>query len=504
MKKTIIALLAAAALFPAGARADTHPCTVARTGGGDWPTLNGNLPSTNVQSADTTLTKSTVGSLTPAWRAQVDGYYSQPIVSGNCVYLTPFGSSGVVTALDIATGSVVWSVPAPLAGQTFAATVVDGTLFMNFPDGGNPKAVALDADTGDVLWRSPSITFGYWANQLASAKVFDGMQLVFTTGPDFDPAARPGYALIDTSNGAILHAQTVIPPEQLDDGFAGGGVWGTPAIDLASGYAFAGTANPDSKTKEHRYDNAIIKIDVARARDASGARVPSAEITNPRFGRIVDAYKGVADTIDDTLYNQPVCSTLGHQFSTPMVNVVCLQTDVDFGDSPTLWSNRYGELMLTQLQKSGHLHTVFADTMERSWTLKLAVDSTATITGGNSSQIATDGKTLYVIANPGVLWAIDGATGGVLWTTPTTGSVFAYMNVALVNGVLYTTTVDGVHAWDAATGDLLWRGGDAAAGGDWCFGATGSVAIAHHMVFSTCTRNELAETTSVAFAWRLP
>ena len=59
----------------------------------------------------------------------------------------------------------------------------------------------------------------------------DGIQVLFTTGPDFDPQARQGYGLIDAATGEVLYESTTIPEEDLDAGYAGGGVWGTPTVD---------------------------------------------------------------------------------------------------------------------------------------------------------------------------------------------------------------------------------------------------------------------------------
>jgi len=503
-KRLLVLMTLALWTVPVPSRADIAPCTGAPADGGDWATHSQNVAATNLQDNETAITAANVATMQLAWTVAANGYFSQPIVAGNCMYLTPFNATGTVEALDIHTGEIVWSVPAPLPGQTFAATVAGSTLYMNFPNTAQPKAAALDADTGALEWTSPEITFGYPANQLSSARVFDGIQIVFTAGPDFDPKARPGYALLDATDGSILHAQTVTPTPLLDDGFGGGSVWGTPSIDPESKYLFVGTGNPDSRTSESNFDNAIIKIDLARARDAAGAPVASTTITNPNFGTIVDVYKGQADTMVDNGYNQPVCSTLGHQIGTPLINPVCLQMDIDFGNGPALWHDKYGRLMLSEIQKSGELHTVFGDTLERAWTMKIAPDSTFTITGGNNSYIATDGTTLYVLTNPGVVWAIDGMTGAVKWVTPTTGTSFAYGNLALANGMLFGLADDGPRAWDAATGTLLWANHDALANSLFCSGATGSIAIAHHMLFATCPRNELTESTSAVIAFRLP
>src|SRR5205085_734061 len=113
--------------------------------------------------------------------------------------------------------------------------------------------------------------------------------------------------------------------------------------------------NPYSRTFEHRYDNAIIKIDLDR--------------TRPTFGQIVDAYKGQTDNVVDGVYNQPVCQTLGNG-GPGYVNPPCGQLDVDFGNGPTMWRTPDGDLMLAQIQKTGMVHVLYGDHMQRAWELQ--------------------------------------------------------------------------------------------------------------------------------------
>ena len=57
--------------------------------------------------------------------------------------------------------------------------------------------------------------------------------------------------------------------------------------------------------------------------------------------------------------------------------------------------------------------------------------------GGNLARIATDGETLYVAANPGVLYALDADDGTERWRAELTGVPMKGGNVALANGVVY-------------------------------------------------------------------
>jgi outer membrane protein assembly factor BamB len=101
---------------------------------------------------------------------------------------------------------------------------------------------------------------------------------------------------------------------------------------------------------------------------------------------------------------------------------------------------------------------------------------------------------------PGVLWAIDAATGAVRWQTPTPEEVSGG-NVALANGVVYYVGMTGLQAFDAATGTPLWVA--AVQGGPNPMNAAGfenpgdGVAIAGHHLVTT-------DTLGIITDWHLP
>jgi outer membrane protein assembly factor BamB len=271
----------------------------------------------------------------------------------------------------------------------------------------------------------------------------------------------------------VLSARPTIPAADFAKGFSGGGIWGTPVIDPESLYAFVGTSNPYTKTREHRFDNAMLKIDV-----------------NPKrrtFGQVVASHKGVPDNVlGDDLYATPQCQALGETAPNPtLVPGICGQQDVDFGNSPTLWRSSDGALMVSQLQKYGVMHTVRASDMKEVWTTgPIGTDSQLTLTGGNHGNAATDGRALYTMTNPGLLQALSAKDGSLLWATPLTEPI-ASKNVVLANGVVLASDYSGVHAFDAATGARLW---DSAAGGaSVSCGAEGDMlSLAHGTVLANC------------------
>jgi len=437
-----LALALATAVTVDTVAASPAPCTEKRPGG-EWARYGQDLMGQQRQRAEKTIGTGTVASLQPVWSTPNTGYLSAPpIVSGGCVLIN---SGGRIVARDLDSGTTVWKSHGPDTSGSFAVTVVDGRVHVGLYNGGRPRAAAFDVRTGKLLWLSDPIWFGQNTNQYASAVVVNGLQVLFTTGPDFQPAARQGYGIVDARTGKVLFKTTTISKEDLAKGYNGGGVWGTPSVDPKTNYLYAGTSNPESKTKEHRYDNAILKIDLDRRRKT--------------FGRVVGSYKGTPDSY--TGYDNPVCQTVG---GTAWVDLgfygsspTCGQLDVDFGNGPTLWRDPSGRTLGAAVQKSGVLHVFDATTMKPVWSeLRFPTLSYAS---GNLGRAATDGSTLYAVTNPSSVVAFDGDTGKQLWQAPVLSPACPQTggNVALANGVLYWVVGPYLVALDAKTGTELYR-----------------------------------------------
>lgn len=466
----VLLLLAATGVPSARAAA---PCTAAGLPGGDWPAYGGPRLGQNDQPAERRISPTTVAGLRLAWQSAPTTFQSVPIAAGRCVYLT---DGGRVEALDLATGRRVWRTPSALPWKEyapFAVAVAGGRVHVNFDNQLAPRQAVLDADTGARRWTSKPVTFGYPAWQLASPAVAGGVSLFTTTGPDFDPHARPGFAVLDSRTGRVLSQRSTIPLTDFRKGYSGAGIWGTPVIDPVSRYAFAGTSNPYSKTKEHRYDNAMVKIDVDPRRRT--------------FGQVVASYKGTPDNVVGApAYDSPVCQTAEQVApSTRFSSVPCLQQDVDFGNSPTLWYSADGKLMVSQLQKFGVMHTVRASDMRLVWQSgPIGTDSTLTLTGGNHGNAATDGKTLFTMTNPGALEALDAATGSLKWVVPLVEPI-ASKNVVHANGVVFASDYAGVHAFAAGTGQRLWDSVRTGAALN-CGNESDMLSLAHGTLLANC------------------
>ena len=460
-----------------GGRAVAAACADASHAGGDWPALNHDLSNTRSQPLEDTIDVTSAPLLAPAWvfSAQDHGATGQiqstPTIAEGCAYITT--SSGWVFALNADSGELVWNerlattVSGVCCGGTlFAPAVVDGVLYVNVsnnpetsPDLSGPHVVAMDAHTGQILWRSLNVASEPGAYTNSSAVYYDGMIFIGISNPEMGFHYIGGFALVDAETGVIIKRTHTIPEEQSAQGYAGGAIWSTAAVDPATGYAYAATGQPsDWAGKESERVNAILKIDLARARDANGDPVASEAITNPTFGEIVDARKGTAD---DPPY-----------------------IDVDFAASPNLYHDADGNQMVAAFQKSGWLHAAHTRHMTPAWSTPLAPFGTAL---GNYSTTATDGTNIYGVGTyPGQMWKIDGTTGRPLWVSPVLTTIGGNP-VTYANGVVYHADGKGfLDAYDAATGAPLMHRPMSLDTGGLCTNAGGGVSIARNTVYAAC------------------
>ncbi len=93
--------------------------------------------------------------MNPAARGHGPGPKSTPAISGTRVFT--LGITGVLSAVDLVTGGVVWRTPPagvlPLYG-TATSPIVDGSRVVAFVGGHDDGALtAFDAATGSVVWR---------------------------------------------------------------------------------------------------------------------------------------------------------------------------------------------------------------------------------------------------------------------------------------------------------------------------------------------------------------
>lgn len=428
MRSKLVGLIVAALLLPlaaaghAGADGDCGGITT----GGDWPLRSGDLSGRRFQPAESTIGPAEAATLEPAWVAPATSISATPIVAEGCVY---FVDAGQVVKLNGDTGGVMWRSLNISAGASLAYEA--GRVFANVTIPGGVGMVALDADTGTVDWAT-DVDDQYGVAVNGSPIPFNGMVLTgiaagiqeLESGEN-RTVMRGGYILLDQATGEVIHKGYTIPDADYDIGYAGGGLWSTPAVDLETGHAYFGTGNPYS-AREHANTNAIIKIDVDRDRAT--------------FGEIVDSYKGVPDLYIANGTYKPACE------ETDLI-VPCEPLDIDFGGSPNIWTDAHGRTLVGDLQKAGVYHAVEASTMNGVWHATISYPAMF----GNAGTAAVDDEGVYATVEFGTMFGLDNTTGGIDWATPTAGNGWATVN-SVANGVVYEADTGFFRAIDRDTG----------------------------------------------------
>jgi outer membrane protein assembly factor BamB len=512
-----VSALLASTVVATGASAAKPGCASPRHPGGEWTTLNGDLRNSRSQPAERGIGTKEAAGLQPAWSFSGDevgatgGMRSTPIVANGCVYLGLgqgyLGDRGDVIALNADTGEMVWH--AHLEGSVLGLAAANGMIYATpslgtrgdvvlpvVTDTYQPAgsyAVAFDARTGRRMWTSQRLDDGKAADGTfinASPVPYEagGRHLLFVplAGGSGDGARVPMYFL-DAGSGATVKKAYSLTDAEYDAGFGGTGIWSTAAYDPVTQHLFAGTADSDAHTHQHRYNDALLKIDA-----------------NPRratFGSVVGSYAGTTEHADlDAVIgeqNNPVCGSLSGAdvdlptFFDTSASVECLELDFDFGGSPNLYDDAAGHLRIGALQKSGVFHSVDAATMAAAW--KFTVGPGGAFMDGGTAAVGD--HDVYVSATPNVVFGLGRDTGAVRWVGATGADLFAYQPVTLANGVLYAINDAGfLVGMDAASGaPLLHRLISNDGGFQNCLGVGAGVAVARGLVYAPCDAGGLAD-----------
>lgn len=478
----VAALAVVAGLMPGVSTANPTGCAQSVTGG-EWPSYSGSLDNSRTQ-LDSTIDADWVAGMELAWKVSTSSvptgsgtYSNTPVVADGCVYLA--SNTGLILALNAETGGFVWGGKVTGTGQLLLGGVVvgsplvdNGVLYVGVSQPSAPYVAAFDAATGTRLWRA-TVETGQ-SNSLinASPVAVDGMIFMGFSGNEGNSVARGGFAILDgghdcggdeflagpttakilacdnpvleldelgnpvaTGGHRLAHEHTISDAEYAE-GYRGASIWCTAAIDPVEKYAYACGGNPASKKIEHRYSNSLLKIDVNPERPAT-------------FGTIVDSYKGDTDQYYPGLDRQPACDALGDVL-VAVWSLACLQLDLDFGASPNLYHDKLGNLILSDLQKSGVVHAIYADQMSRKWTQVVGAPCAAcNAASGAYAEINGEGRLFGVSTPGGLLYGLQAEQGRYRWAQPIADGVH-FQATSTAGGIVFAidnggflTIVDG-------------------------------------------------------------
>jgi outer membrane protein assembly factor BamB len=247
----------------------------------DWPTDGGDIRRTNWQKDEKTLTKANVGGMTLLWKTRIDNKQRvmhsllEPLIigsvatsSGNKEIVFQAGAGDTITALDAATGKVLWrrqfeseyQDPPPGPGVRGPSVLCPGGMTAN---------ITIGPGDGPGKYK---IYAASWDGKLHILNAADGEDLA--PPAKFMPANGKPYALSLVNNVIYTHSAQgcggnpnmaytydLATHKVGSWGPAGGGMWGRsgPAIskDLVM---YTGTGDGRWAPEEGLYGNGIIGV----------------------------------------------------------------------------------------------------------------------------------------------------------------------------------------------------------------------------------------------------
>lgn len=371
--------------------------------------------------AESQIARSNLYRLGQSWTLSLgSALASGATVAGGVLY---FGDwDGNLNAVRASDGTLLWrqwlgraaepEIPGcqPAIGVTSQPVVNGNTVYAG---GGDSALYALDRDSGNILWRvalaDPASGAYLWSSITAA-----GQSLYIGIASLGDcPLVRGALVRIDLDNPVNPVVRYLVPEDGL-----GAGIWSTPAVDEASGTVYVTTGTGEQDADAGVWGGTLMALD--------------------------------AKTLETLAY-----------FFLPTNS---LENDIEWGSSPTLLDLPDGARLVAATGKDGVLYVLNRDDFTLRWTLKLAIECICPECGcGSLSTPAFDGTYLYVGAGSpvsgatfanGSVYAIDPASGRMVWLQSLIGTVLAPVTIA--NGIVFASTTYGAVALDSGSGTYLW------------------------------------------------
>jgi polyvinyl alcohol dehydrogenase (cytochrome) len=409
--------------------------------------------------------------------AGVNRAFAQPSVVGGRVFV---GSAGTaVYSLNANTGCQYWTfkTDAPVRTAITIGTGEQGRWLAFFGDQ-RANAYAVDAQTGALVWKRSVESFP-GATITGAPTLADATLYVVTSSAEEVLGANPKYecckfrgsiSALNASTGEVRWKTYTIPDEPKPVrknaqgvqlwGPSGAGVWSSPTVDLTRGAVYITTGDAYSDPAASTSD-AFMAFDITTGRLLWTRQVTSGDAFNVACG-LPEAFR----------VNCPEGKGPDH----------------DFGSSAILVDLPNGRRALIAGQKSGVVHAVDPDRNgEILWQTRVGKGSAL---GGVQWGSAYDGTRVYVAlsdvipatagtaaATPlppgqapapnrsgGGLFALEPASGQIVWTTPHPGcgdkpgcSPAQSAAVTAIPDVVFSGGIDGhLRAYASDKGAIVW------------------------------------------------
>jgi len=400
------------------------------------------------------------------WAYGFDGdiiAFSQPTVLNGNVFVG--SASGVVQALDAASGCIRWVFQATGPVRTAPLTAPSGDKHVVMFGDSIGWFYAVQAETGRLLWKkrpepheATRLTGAAMAYQGTVYIAVASWEESRTTNPDYPCCTfRGSVVALRIKDGSqvwktYMIAEKATQTRKNEWGPSGAGIWAAPALDTKRGVLYVATGDNYSEPATPMSD-AIVAL----------------ELTT---GRIVWSKQTTPGDVWNTL-----CSTKGD----------CPGPDFDYGSSVILEKLDNGRDVLLAGQKSGVVYALDPDRKgEILWQVRVGKGGT---NGGVQWGMASDGNQVYAatsdvtrIQTPqdpldprpqfvdpkigGGLTALRIANGEKVWFSPPIVcspnakpgcSPAQSQAVTAIPGVVFSGSLDGhLRAYSAEEGKIIW------------------------------------------------
>lgn len=442
----------------------------------DWPLANQDYSNTRAATTSN-INSDTVDELEVAWsfpipgRALYGAAASAPVISAGVVYFQDLESN--VFAIDLLSGEVLWE-------QMYENVVVGP----NGPGIGYEKVyvissvnsfAALDIETGSEVW---SVSTGERAAGAFQPYAYGGFVYYGTRAGDIQNSESRGYA--GGASGYIMAlnpdtGETVWEFQTVEEGFwgnpevnSGGGVWFPPAIDTQTQLTFWGTGNPapfpgtfdypnaSSREEENLYTNSLLALQYDSGELFWYNHVNPNDLFDLDF-----QLSPMLATI--TLEGQQREVVIGSGKLGEVVTVdretgeTIWRTEVGIHQNDNLTEIPAGETVTVYPGTLGGVETpmAYADGVVFVPVLNLPTEHSPT---GFDAETGTEAlENLSTPAGQGTseVVALDAATGQILWSHEFDNDM--YGGATVVGDLVFVATFNGmIYALNRASGEIEW------------------------------------------------